>query len=213
SSCTSTLRRARVTAAIPKATEVSSTSPSGTMPMTPATTSVIALSMSRLPRKRHSNSPETGNSAYCTIRRMRLMPSINSEQVRVDDLFGRYVDTLAVPHHARRRGDHDRQLVQLPLRADLLEDADRGVRDQHHAERRVLDLAEDEDDGEHHAEDGVETREDVRPQDLAVGTAGLFLRLVGQAASDALLHLPRGETGWRRFEPAGVRLRLVSQRG
>ena len=56
-------------------------------------------------------------------------------------------DSCASPSRTTRTGRRvlHRQLVELPLGADLLEDADGRVRHQDQAERRVLDRADHED--------------------------------------------------------------------
>ena len=62
-----------------------------------------------------------------------------------------------------------------------------GVGDEHDAEQRVLDRADDQDHHEHRAEDRVEAREDVGADDLAERAAGALAGVVVCAARDALL--------------------------
>jgi len=81
SCCTRTRRRARVTAATPKATLVSSTSPCGTTPTSAATVPVSASrtvpwACSWLA----SSSTPSGTITQVTYRKIRLMPSISSER-------------------------------------------------------------------------------------------------------------------------------------
>ena len=70
-----------MTAATPNAMLVSSTSPSGTIPTTPATVPRSAESRLESSSWLHSRSADVGMSAHVTIRRIRLMPSISSERV------------------------------------------------------------------------------------------------------------------------------------
>ena len=79
---------------------------------------------------------------------------------------------------------------------------------------RVLDRPDHHDHGEHRAEDRVEAREDVGPDDLAERAAGALAGVVRLPARDALLHLGRGEAGRRRLDvgaaPTAVALARVS---
>ncbi len=78
---------------------------------------------------------------------------------------------LAVSDDRRRGRDESGQAVEGALRSDLLDDADRGVRDEHAQEERVAPVAEGERDRAEDEQDQVEDREDVGADDARVGAA------------------------------------------
>ena len=100
----------------------------------------------------------------------------------------------AVANHTRAGGGEQGQPVQRPLGPELLDDADQRVADQHEPEERVLDRAHHQDDREHAAEQGVETREDVRADDLADRAGGGELDGVRLSCCDRAPQ-PRPTTG------------------
>jgi hypothetical protein len=81
------------------------------------------------------------------------------------------------------------QAFQRSLRPHLLHDPDRRVRDQDESEQRILEGTDDDDDREHRAEESVESREDVRPDDLAVRPRTRGRQPVDLAARDAFRNL------------------------
>ena len=87
SSCTRTLLRARRTTATPKATLVSRTRPSGTIPTVPATAPDTASCQESWSRNCETNSSAAvGTIAHVTYTRMRLIPDLSSERTRVKRL-------------------------------------------------------------------------------------------------------------------------------
>ena len=111
-----------------------------------------------------------------------LVARLELEQIVEHDALDRDLGLSSVANHAGMWCVRDGELVERALGADLLDDPDQRVRDEDHAERRVLDLADHQDDGQHHAEDRVEPREDVGPDDLAVGSARALARVVHEPA-------------------------------
>nr|WP_233517743.1 hypothetical protein [Geodermatophilus sp. LHW52908] len=86
SSCTSVCLRARVTVASRKASVVSSTRPSGTMPTSAPTVPVTASrqpSLSGLRNWLHSTSGPTTSSPTAIQRSSRSVPATSSDQVRL----------------------------------------------------------------------------------------------------------------------------------
>ena len=86
---------------------------------------------------------------------------------------------------------HHGQLVERPLRSQLLDDPDERVGDQDDPEERVLQLADHKDDHEQDTEDEVEQREDVGPQDLDGRPACALSTRVGETLDDALIDVAR----------------------
>jgi len=82
-----------------------------------------------------------------------------------------------------------RELVECPLRAHLLHDADQRVDHEDDPEQRVGERPDREHDHEHRAEDRVEAREDVGLNDLAVCAAGPLAAVVHETLRDAFAHL------------------------
>ncbi len=99
----------------------------------------------------------------------------------------------------RRSGlaDHG-EVVQGLLGAQLLDDADAGVGDDHEAEQPVLDRPDDQDDHEEHADDGVEPGEDVGADDLGGRAGGAYGDVVDLAPGDPFGDLGRGQSAVRR---------------
>ena len=104
---------------------------------------------------------------------------------------------LAVADDPGLRRRQHREPVERALGAQLLHDADAGVRDQHEAEQRVLERPDDEDDREHRAEQRVEPREDVRAHDLGDRPRRGGRDVVDLPAGDALGDLGRGQASCR----------------
>ena len=98
---------------------------------------------------------------------------------------------LVPPDHRLGLAD-DGELVQGALGADLLDDADAAVGDDHQAEQPVDHRSGGEEDRQQHAEDRVEAREQVRPDDVAdritsrSGTSLVAPRATRSATSVAL---------------------------
>ena len=122
-----------------------------------------------------------------------LIARLELEHVVEDDLGERHLADLAVANDPRVRRRQHRQRVERPLRAQLLVDPDAGVRDQHEPEQRVLDRADDQDHHQERAEQRVEPREDVGPDDLPDRARGDGRHVVDLAARDALGDLLRGQ--------------------
>ena len=70
-----------------------------------------------------------------------------------------------VADHLRPRGDQQREVVEGLLRLQLLADADVGVDDRDQPEERVGEQAQGDHQDEEGADDRVEQRQDVRPDD------------------------------------------------
>ncbi len=66
-----------------------------------------------------------------------LVAGTQRDDVAVDHLAGRDGLLAAVADCARMRGDQEREPVERPLGADVLEDADARVGDDHDAEQAV----------------------------------------------------------------------------
>ena len=73
----------------------------------------------------------------------------------------------SVAHHRGGRRDERGEPVERMLRADLLRDADRRVRDQHPEEERITPIRERERQRAEHDQDQIEDRERVRANDAA----------------------------------------------
>ena len=81
---------------------------------------------------------------------------------------------------ARGRVQHG-EPVEHALGAQLLDDSDQRVADEHDSEERVLWLPDREDRDQQHAEDRVEAREEVGAKDLAEGAAAALATVVRSA--------------------------------
>ena len=109
-------------------------------------------------------------------------PALAAEQVVGHDLGDGDRPLVAVADHAGPRRREHGEPVQRALGPDLLHDPDRGVRDQHQTEQRVLEGPDHEDHDEHRAQQGVEPREHVvahDPGDRARGGGGDVVRAAG----------------------------------
>ncbi|MGX1255334.1 hypothetical protein RKD48_007845 [Streptomyces ambofaciens] len=120
-----------------------------------------------------------------------------------DDLGGAERDPLPVAPDARTALADDRELVQGPLRAHLLDDADQGVGEDDTAEQSVLHRTDDHDDDEQHADDRVDTGEQVAPDDLADAAARAGRHVVDASGGDALGDLDRRQPGLPADERSG----------
>ena len=98
-----------------------------------------------------------------------LVTGAELDEVVEHDVVDRDLARLAVADDAHPWLAEHRELVERALGAHLLDDADERVAHEDDAEQRVLRMPDREDHHEQHAQDGVEAREDVRPQDLAEG--------------------------------------------
>ena len=287
SSWTSTLRRARVTAATPKATLVSSTRPWGTMPTMPATVPLTASRQSSsgvvlADEQEHGDREDrpgdvaqdqvdavhelgsceleaaglggelAGVGVVADGRRLEAARARDHEAAGEHRFAGLLVDRIRLAGEQRlvdlaarrsparcrrwrsghrsgaRRGRRARRRPPRPraprrrarraTRGSLSTASWSRVRlartswtmpiervaDQHDAEQRVLGMPDREDHHEQHAQDGVEAREDVRPQDLAEGATRALSARVRLSPFDALSDLGFGETlRWRLVCPLG----------
>ena len=101
-----------------------------------------------------------------------LVPAAQFEHVVQDDAVQRDLGDGAVPDRPGPPGGQDRQPVQRPLGPQFLRHPDAGVDHEHHAEQRVLRRPDDQDHDEQGAQDRVEPRQHVGPQDLGQAAAG-----------------------------------------
>ena len=133
-----------------------------------------------------------------------LVTGAELDEVVEHDIVHRDLVHLAVAHDTHLWLAEHGELVEGALGAHLLDDADERIAHQHDAEQRVLRMPDREDHHEQHAQDGVEAREDVRPQDLAEGATRSLAAGVGLAPFDALSDLGFGEARrWRLVRPLG----------
>ena len=100
---------------------------------------------------------------------------------------------VAVAQHARARRGEQRELVERPLRAQLLHDADARVDDQHAEEEQVGQLAGGDQRDRAGREDEVEEREQVAPDDRPVAEAA-GRRLCRSPLLEPARRLGRAET-------------------
>jgi hypothetical protein len=105
--------------------------------------------------------------------------------------------------------DERGELVERPLRANLLRDPDRGVRDEHAEEERVLPFAEDERDDAGDEQDQIEDREDVRADDARVRAARR--RLVRRPGGKPARGLCLGEAAGRHGDHAAAAARAPTR--
>ncbi len=153
-----------------------------------------------------------------------LVARLQGEHVVEHDVADRMLRLLAVADDPRLRRSQHREPIEGALRAQLLDDPDQRVRDQHAPEQRVLDRADDQDHDEHRPEDEVEPGEDVRANDPRDRARRLRGNVVDLTASHALGDLCCGQpppwidlgcsvsrqTGHRRHPPR-VSVRLTDR--
>ena len=147
-----------------------------------------------------SDSPVRSDSSISSPSALTTTPSAgtwspvrNTTSSSRDDLLDRDLALGAVTDDGRARCVEHGEPIERALRAVLLHDADQRVRDQHDTEQCVLDRADEQDDDEHRAEDGVEPRENVGPRDLAKGSARPLVGRVHLTAPDAIGNLRVGQ--------------------
>ena len=100
-----------------------------------------------------------------------LVTRLDAQQVARHDLVDGNGSRDPVANDGRRRRDERGEPVERALRADLLRDPDRRVRDKHAEEERVLPLSEHKRCSAGDGEDEVEDREDVGADDARVRAA------------------------------------------
>ena len=103
--------------------------------------------------------------------RDQLIAGLHEHDVVNDEFFKRQRSGAAVALHRRGGRDQQREAIERPLRAHLLNDPDRRVRHDDAEEQRVARVTEDQGDGPEPGEDQVEHREDVGPDDAGVRAA------------------------------------------
>ncbi len=108
-----------------------------------------------------------------------LVAGLELDAVAHDDPVHRHATARAVAYDRAGRLHERGEPVERPLRPHLLEDPDRGVRDQHADEESVARVPEGDDEDAEHRQDQVEDGEDVGPDDAPVGAARLLLRRPG----------------------------------
>ena len=128
-----------------------------------------------------------------------LVAGAERDQVSVDDVVQVQHPLAAVPHHPRLRRHQQRGLVEHAFGAQLLDDPDRGVRDQDAREQAVRILAADQDQHQEDGQDQVEQRQRVRPHDALDRAAGGRRRDISplREASRGLLLAETGGGGLR----------------
>ncbi len=99
----------------------------------------------------------------------------------------------AVTHHPRPRRAEQGEALQGGLGAQLLDDADGGVDDQHDPEQGILDGRHEHDDDQQRPQEDVEPGDDVGADDLLRRAAGPLGHVVDGAARHPLRHLGGGE--------------------
>ena len=95
-----------------------------------------------------------------------LVAETHHEDVIADHVRGGDLARLSVAHDGGGRHAEQREAVEGPLGAQLLDDANRAVGDEDEPEERVLKWADDQNGDEETAEEGVEPREEVGAEDL-----------------------------------------------
>ena len=95
-----------------------------------------------------------------------LVAGTQLDQVVQHHRFHRNLGHGSVAHDPGHRCAEHREVIQRALRPVLLDDADQRVADEDEPEEAVGRRSEDQDQTEHGAENRVEPREDVRPDDL-----------------------------------------------
>ncbi len=99
----------------------------------------------------------------------------------------------AVADHRGPRSREEGQTVERGLGAQLLDDADEGIGDQHPAEQRILGRRHHDDHRQERSEEEIEQREDVGPNDLGNGATRAGGHPVDRTCSDPLAHLGGAE--------------------
>lgn len=128
-----------------------------------------------------------------------LIAGTELDQIVQDHLAGRDLLGEAVAAHGRLGLADDRQLVQGPLGPDLLDDADRAVGHDEQPEHAVDDRARRQNEQEQHTENGIDTGEDIRANDLGDRTTRPGRDVVGAPVAATLIDLCCGEPGGRGF--------------
>ena len=120
-----------------------------------------------------------------------LVAGPDLDDVIDDDLVAVKGGEPTVAAHLRTRLTHHRQRVEGTFGPQLLDDPDRRVGDDEHAERGVDDRARADDDDEEHEQDRIDTGEDVRPHDVGGAASAAGREGVDLAAGDAFGDLRR----------------------
>ena len=115
------------------------------------------------------------------------------DEIVGDDVGAGDLSADTVAAHGGACFADDREVVQGPLCAQLLDDADGAVGDDEQSERRVDELAGGEDDRQQDAQDRVDPREDVGPDDLAGGPTAAGGQVVGAAVAHPFGHFCAGQ--------------------
>ncbi len=138
-----------------------------------------------------------------------LIAGLELEHVVEHHRGDRELANRAPAQDPRFRRDEHRELVELPLRAQLLHDTHQRVGDQHETEQGVLDRPDDQDHHQEAPEQRVEPRQHVRADDLADGARGRGRDVVHLSARDAF-----GDLGLRKpfSDRCHRRLRLSAGR-
>ena len=132
-----------------------------------------------------------------------LVAGLQVEGVAHHHLVHRQLGQLAVAPGVGLGRREQRQAVEGALGAHLLEDPDRRVGDDHAAEEGVAGVAEDQHQHQQRAQDEVEHREGVRPDDVPVAAAAARRR-PRRRGLEARARLGRGEAeDGHRGPPAG----------
>jgi hypothetical protein len=86
-------------------------------------------------------------------------------------------------------GRQHRQTIECPLRSQLLRDSYEGVDRQDHTEEAVLEGSDEDNHNQQRSEDGIESGENIRPQNLRDRPATLSVGRVDPAGGDPLGNL------------------------
>jgi hypothetical protein len=141
-----------------------------------------------------------------------LVAGFQVEHVVSHDRRRRDARGLAVPDDRRGRRRQERQPVKRALGAKLLDDPDERVRNEYHAEQRVLKRPDDQDQHEHRAEQCVEPGEYVRANDLLDGPGVRRRHPVDVAAFDTRSDVGRAQPARRVHRRAPSRVHVQSLR-
>ena len=125
--------------------------------------------------------------------RRYLLAGPESYDVVDDDLADRHLSLVPVPQDNGTGGLQHSETVQGTLGANLCQGARGGVEQQDETEQRVRPVPQCEDENQRDAEDAVEDREDIGPQDLGRAAGGPLAVLVGPSGADTLSDLGRVE--------------------
>ncbi len=131
---------------------------------------------------------EAGRLEYGGVRG-DLIPGPQHQDVVADDVGRGDVVDFTLAQHPCVWGVKNSQPVQGLLRPVFLDDADHGVADGGEAEQGILPLPQEQQQEEAGADDCVEEREDVGPEDLPQAAAGGVRDAVGKPTFDPRRHL------------------------